>query len=390
MKFGIDRIGFYTSNYYVDLKVLAAVRNINFAKFYNDLGQKKMAIVPPNEDVVTLAANAAESILKKEDISNIEMVIFATETGIDHSKAAAAYIHKLFGLPKRCRVIELKQACYSATFGLQIAMTWLRQNPDKKILLLASDIARYEFGSIAESSQGCGAVAMLLTANPRLLEIESTAGFCTKETMDFWRPNYSDIALVDGRLSCDIYMRLAEEAWQQYARLTGRKFIDHDRFCYHCPVAKLVERTHKKLARKNGIKQLTSEEMDYQVGQSLIYNREIGNCYTASLYVGIISLLENVTADLSEKLIGLYSYGSGSIGEFFAARVVNNYQAGLLHGQHQEMLAMRQELSFEEYEEFYRFRLPVDGSALKIFAWQTGKFSLQGLNNHQRIYRKAE
>lgn len=390
MNFGIDAISFYTSNYYIDLKTLASARSIDYLKFYDDLGQKKMAIVPPNEDVVTLAANAAEPILKNEDIANIEMVLFATETGVDCSKAAATYIHKLFNLSKRCRVIELKQACYGATFGLQMGLAWLAQNPGKKVLLLAADIARYEFNTAAESSQGCGAVAMLLSANPRLLELESVAGFCTKETMDFWRPNYSDVAFVDGRLSCDAYMRFAEETWQQYTQLTGRKFIDHDRFCYHSPVAKLVERTHKKLARLNGMKNLTDEQMDYQIGQSLMYSREVGNCYTASLYLGIISLLENAVADLSGKLIGLYSYGSGSSGEFFAARIVNNYQAGLLRDQHQTMLATRQELSFAEYEKFYSFKLPIDGSCLKLSSWQTGKFRLQAVEQHQRIYEKAE
>jgi hydroxymethylglutaryl-CoA synthase len=390
MNFGIDAISFYTSSYYIDLKTLAAARGIDCAKFYEDIGQNKMAIAPPNEDIVTLAANATSQVLKNEDVSNIEMVLFATETGVDHSKAASTYIHKLFDLPKRCRVIELKQACYSATFGLQMALSWLRQNPEKKVLLLASDIARYEFKTAAEPSQGCGAVAILLSANPKLLEIESAAGFCTKETMDFWRPNYSEIAFVDGRLSCDTYMRFAQETWQQYAQLTGRTFNDHDRFCYHTPVAKLVERTHKKLARANGIKNLTEAEIDYQVGQSLIYSREVGNCYTASLYLSIISLLENATTDLSKKLIGLYSYGSGSSGEFFAARVVDNYKSKLSPEHHQKMLATRQEISVAEYEEFYRFTTPIDGSVMKLTEYKTGQFHLHSIDKHQRIYEKNQ
>jgi hydroxymethylglutaryl-CoA synthase len=185
-------------------------------------------------------------------------------------------------------------------------------------------------------------------------------------------------------------MRFAEETWQQYAELTGRKFTDHDRFCYHIPVPKLVERTHKKLAQTNGIKNLTAEQIEYQVGQSLIYSREVGNCYTASLYLGVLSLLENTKADLAGKLLGLYSYGSGSSGEFFAARVMNNYQNNLLSNHHQTMLATRQELSFTEYENFYRFKMPTDGSSLKLPTWKTGKFRLQAVEQHQRIYEKVE
>ena len=390
MNVGIDSISFYTTNYYLDLKSFATNRGQEISKFYDDLGQRKMSVAPPNEDIVTLAANAACHILNENDVADIEMVLFATETGTDLSKAAATYIHRLFNLPKRCRVIELKQACYSATFGLQMGLSWLRQNAGKKVLLLASDIARYEFNTPAESSQGCGAVAMLLSANPRLLTIGPEAGFCTREAMDFWRPNYLDCALVDGRLSCDVYMRFAEETWQQYSGLTGRKFFDHDRFCYHVPLAKLVEKTHRKLARINGIKDLTIDQLDYQIGKSLIYNREVGNCYTASLYLSIISLLENVSTDLAGKLIGLYSYGSGSVGEFFSARVVDGYQRRLIRGSHQTMLAARQELSFAEYEDFYRFKMPIDGSLFELHQWQTGKFRLKEIKQHQRVYEKVE
>lgn len=329
MNFGIDAYSFYTPSYYLDLRSFAAARGMDVAKFYDDLGQRKMAVAPPHEDVVTLAANAAYPLLQANDVADIAMVIFATETGTDLSKAAATYIHRWFNLPKRCRVVEMKQACYSATCGLQLGLAWLRQNVDRKILLIASDIAHYEFMTPAESSQGSGAVAMLLSANPRILEIGSAAGYCTREAMDFWRPNYSNCAFVDGRLSCDVYIRLAEETWRQYAELTGRKFADHDRFCYHVPLAKLVEKTHKKLARINGIREMTKEQFDYQIGQSLIYNREIGNCYTASLYLSIISLLENVATDLAGKVLGLYSYGSGSVGEFFSAQVVAGYKKWL-------------------------------------------------------------
>ncbi len=389
MNFGIDKISFYTPGYYLDLKTFALARGQEAAKFYDDLGQNKMSITPPNEDVVTLAANAVWPLLQNqgaEELAEIELILFATESGNDLSKAAATYIHKLFNLPKRCRAIELKQACYGATFGLQMGLSWLRHNSHKKVLLIAADIAHYEFNSTAESSQGSGAVAMLLSANPRLLVIGSEAGFCTREAMDFWRPNYSDYALVDGRLSCEVYIRLAEETWRQYAHITGRKFTDHDRFCYHVPLAKLVESAHKKLAKINGIKNLNVEQIAYQIGKSLIYNREVGNCYTASLYLSILSLLENENTDLANKLIGLYSYGSGSVGEFFAAKVVSGYQNWLQQKKHQDMLKLRQELTFAEYEEFYSFKIPTDGKALVLPAWRTGSFRIKEFLQHQRIY----
>ena len=64
--------------------------------------------------------------------NDIEMLLFATESGIDQSKAAGIYVHELLGLPARCRVVELKQACYSGTAALQLALPFLRENPRKK------------------------------------------------------------------------------------------------------------------------------------------------------------------------------------------------------------------------------------------------------------------
>ena len=62
------------------------------------LGQEKMAVPSPDEDPVTQAANAAWEILADyQDLSKIKTLYFATESGIDQSKSAGMYIHKLLG-----------------------------------------------------------------------------------------------------------------------------------------------------------------------------------------------------------------------------------------------------------------------------------------------------
>lgn len=389
MKVGIDALSFYSSNYFLDLADLAKERNIDIAKFYAGLGQRKMAVAPPNEDVVTLAAHAAEKLLQDIDRNSIETILFATESGIDFSKSAGIYLHHLLNLPMRCRVVELKQACYSATAGLQLGMALLQQNPTKKILLVASDIARYAMNSAGESSQGSGAMAMLLSANPRLLEILPEAGFATKDAMDFWRPNYCSVPFVDGRYSCDLYMHLCEETWKQYSELSQRNFSAHQHFCYHTPVPKLVEKTHRRLVLHNLPNGITAEEFDSQVGLALIYSREVGNCYTASLYLGILSLLENSSVDLSNRLLGLYSYGSGCSGEFFAARVVPNYQQTLPKEKLRHFLNLRQQLSYQEYENFGNFKLPTDTGNFSLPQYKTGNFSLAAIEQHKRIYTRV-
>ncbi|MUG33550.1 hydroxymethylglutaryl-CoA synthase, partial [Psychrobacter sanguinis] len=80
-----------------------------------------LSITPITEDIITLAASAADQILTDDDKEHIDMVILATETSVDQSKAASVYVHQLMGIQPFARSIEMKEACYSATAALDYA-----------------------------------------------------------------------------------------------------------------------------------------------------------------------------------------------------------------------------------------------------------------------------
>lgn len=383
-KVGIDTLGFYTSQYALDLSELAHARQIDPDKFSLGLGQHKMAVPPPGEDVVTMGANAAFRALRHVDRESIEMVLFATESGVDQSKAAGIYLHHLLNLPARCRVIELKQACYSATVALQLALSFLRQYPEKRVLLVASDVARYGLRTTGESSQGCGAVAMVLSTHPRILAFEPEYGVITEHVMDFWRPNYSDIAFVDGKYSSKLYLNMLEKSWKQYFEWSGRGLLDHAYICYHSPVPKLVEKAHQHLFKLNG-ETLTDEALK-RLNLTLDYGRKIGNSYTASLYVGLTALLDLASENLSGQRIGFYSYGSGCVAEFFSGVVQPTYQTQLDTEYHTFLLNNRTSLSYGEYETFYSYPYTEDGQHQAIPKHKTGQFRLAAIDNHKRVY----
>ena len=104
--------------------------------------------------MVTLAASAAYPLMQDGELDDVELLLFATETGIDQSKAAGIYVHGLLEMSPRCRTVELKQACYSGTLGIQMAIGFVARNPTKKALVITSDVARYELGSPGEATQG--------------------------------------------------------------------------------------------------------------------------------------------------------------------------------------------------------------------------------------------
>ena len=190
MKVGIDAIAYHGPEHYIDLSDLAIARGVDPAKYIYGLGQKRMAIATPCEDTVTLAINAGLKAIKNFNVdpSEIGTLVVGTETGIDHSKPVAVYVHEALGLRTSCRTYETKHACFGAMAGLTSACDWItsKRAQGSKALVIAADIARYPLGDPGEPTQGAGAVAMIVSESPRLFSFHPVVtGDFTKQVMDF-------------------------------------------------------------------------------------------------------------------------------------------------------------------------------------------------------------
>lgn len=98
MRIGIDALSFYTSCYTLDFQEFAKGTNQDVAKFHEGLAQLKMGLSPPDEDAITLGANAASQLLDRIPTEGIDTLIYATETGVDYSKARG-HLHPSFAEP---------------------------------------------------------------------------------------------------------------------------------------------------------------------------------------------------------------------------------------------------------------------------------------------------
>ncbi len=385
MKIGIDKIGFHVPHFYVDMNELAVARNEEPAKYTIGLGQDEMAVAPITQDPVTLAANAAYKILSEEDIEAIDFVMFSTETGVDHSKAAGVFVHNLLGLKQNVRTIEMKHACYGATAAIQLAKGHIALNPDSKVLILAADIARYGLNTPGEVTQGAGAVALLLSANPRILALEDHSSYKTDDIMDFWRPIYSDIAYVDGKYSNEQYIAFFDHVWKDFQDRTNLGLSDFEALCFHLPYTKMGRKALEAVYPDGMGDDEERILNNYQT--STKYSRRVGNIYTASLYLGLTSLLEHKTDLPAGARIGMYSYGSGAVGEFFSGILQPNYRDHLQTEVHEQMFADRQQLSVPEYEEVFEKTLPVDGSTIELdIDEDPAPICLAGVTEHKRQY----
>ncbi|MEM1378946.1 MAG: hydroxymethylglutaryl-CoA synthase, partial [Pseudomonadota bacterium] len=369
---------------YLPLDVLAETQGVDPVKFSRGIGQERISVPGHDEDIVTMAAEAARPIIEYCGTEGIDTLMFATETGIDQSKAAGIYVHRLLDLPPRCRNVELKQACYSATAALQMACGHVARKPDRKVLILAADVSRYDLESAAEATQGAGAVAMLVSNNAKILEMDVASGCFTEDIMDFWRPNYSKTPFVDGKYSTLRYLNALTEAWQDYRDNGGREFNEFVQMCYHIPFSRMGEKAHKHLSN------FTKSQMNAELCQpGMVYNRQVGNCYTASLYLSLISALENAPINLENKPIGLFSYGSGAVAEFFSGIVQPGFRDHLYTSRHRELLENRKALTYDEYINLWHAPDPHDGGEFVIEQAARGQYRLSRIHEHKRYYEVA-
>lgn len=384
MNIGIDKIGFFTPHLYLDMKDLAQARNEDPNKYLIGIGQSKMAVIPPTQDVISMAANAADQILTAEDKEKIDMILFATESGVDNSKSGAVYLQRLLGFKNQVRVVEMKQACYAATAAIHFAHGHIAMNPDSKVLVIGADNARYGLKTKGEVTQGGGAAAMLISRNPRILSIQDDATFWAEDVMDFWRPLGHDEALVDGKYSTNVYLDFFKHVFDEYQAKTGFDISKFDALCFHLPYTKEGYKALKFAIE--GADPTVAANLTREFENVRKYSNQIGNLYTGSLYLGFLSLLENANDLKAGMRIGLYSYGSGAQGEFYSGLLRPGFEKQIKHQAFQSVLDARQRLTVEEYEKVYNSRIKDEKTRMLDIESDPAKYVFAGVKDYQRQY----
>jgi hydroxymethylglutaryl-CoA synthase len=393
---GIDAIALAVPEGYLDLTDLAAARGVPAGKYVDGLGVSRMSVARHHEDPVALAATASRRLFATAGIepSTIGLCVVGTETAVDHSKPVAAYLHRLLGLPQECRVFEAKHACFGGTAGLLAALDWIAAGSarGRKALIVCTDIARYGLATPGEPTQGAGAVALVVSENPRLLALEvGVTGSYAQDVNDFWRPLYSKEAVVDGHHSVQCYLDALSGAYRSWKKESEAAGVTDApvRRCYHVPYGKMAKKAHRQVMQLEG-KSEAEADASYaaEVATSLQLPSQVGNIYTGSLYLALASLLEAEAAELEGQRIGLFSYGSGCCAEYFAGRVQPGAGAFADALQLAAPVKDRRRYTFAEYEQI-RLRdeegdkRPVNGDAHDV---PKGSIAFVGIDADRRVY----
>jgi hydroxymethylglutaryl-CoA synthase len=76
-------------------------------------------------------------------------------------------------LSRHCEVPEFKHACLGGVYALKAAQRYVAYDGNGKVaIVVCGDVAEYQRGSTGEQTQGAGAVAMLVTNEAKLFELD--------------------------------------------------------------------------------------------------------------------------------------------------------------------------------------------------------------------------
>lgn len=416
IKVGISAIQVNFPKLYLPIEVLAEHRSIEPLKLIKGLGLQRMSFPDVHQDTVCFAANALFQLLEKEQLSpsEIDRIYVGTESAVDSSKPIATFLLPLLEekwgahCTQRCDVVDFTFACIGAVDALQTCLDYVRLRPAKKCIVIAADIAKYDLGSGGEYTQGSGAVAMLIEANPTMLSFDLTTGVSTEGVFDFFKPRrtilkkeitqsfkneswhgvleseisiYKEQPVFDGHYSNECYIQRIKSAYFHFKEQTQAEkpcYESWDLIAMHLPYCFQGRRTFHHIFAEENTELLAQQEGNdatekvkslakSQAYQTLVTNKlypaeiassKIGNIYTGSIFLGLASALYAKKDQLFENAkVGFIAYGSGSKSKVFEAHLEKDWSSQISKTHLFETLENAHAIDFSTYEALHKKEL---------------------------------
>lgn len=180
---GVSALSIYVPRLRVSLRSWCDWTGNPWDKVQSVVG-RSFRVMNSHENVYTMAANAVLRLIRQNDIdpAQIGWLGLGTESSTDNAVGTlivrgmvdqALEQLGLGRLPRQLEVPEFKQACLGGIYALKGALRYvLTDGSQRGAIVVSADVAEYERGSSGEQTQGAGAVAALVEATPRLLEVD--------------------------------------------------------------------------------------------------------------------------------------------------------------------------------------------------------------------------
>lgn len=417
MKIGIEAISFDVAKIHLPIQTLAKARSIEPEKLEKGLGLIRMTLPDVHQDAVVFGANALTNLILDNNINldEISRIYVGTESSIDNSKPIASFLLSLmeqkFGenTLASCDAVDFTFACIGGVDALHNCLDFVRLSPSKKAIVVTTDIAKYDLNSTGEYTQGAGALAMLISNNPRIIAFENLWAINTKGLFDFFKPHRtilkSDITgnnnndpwfdnleaeiaihkeqpVFDGQYSNQCYIDRTRNAYFSLKNLKKTSeplYNSWNSIIMHLPYAfqarrMLTEIYHLDSGEKtivgdeaaaelqNLLKEISKSDSYKSFVASKVQPAElasslIGNLYTGSIFMALLSTLAHSfisDAKIANSTFGFLAYGSGSKSKVFEGNIQSDWKIALSNVKLFETLGRSFEIDFETYERLHK------------------------------------
>jgi hydroxymethylglutaryl-CoA synthase len=180
---GVSGLSVYVPRLRVSLESWCEWTDNPWDKVQNVVG-RSFRVVGRHENVYTMAANAVLRLIRQNDIDprNVHYLGLGTESSTDNAVGAVivrGMVDRALDqlgmprLPRQLEVPEFKHACLGGIYALKGALRYVSHDGrGRQAIVVSSDVAEYERGSTGEQTQGAGAVAALVEAQPKLFGVD--------------------------------------------------------------------------------------------------------------------------------------------------------------------------------------------------------------------------
>ncbi|MCK4381834.1 MAG: hydroxymethylglutaryl-CoA synthase family protein, partial [Candidatus Lokiarchaeota archaeon] len=220
---GIDSIGFHAPKYYIKLDDLAHQRKVDPGKYRKGLMVHEMRVPDVNEDIISLGLKAGYQALVKGGINpkSIDALFVGTETITYAVKSVSNIFAELLEISPNSITQDTYNACAGGTLALLNAIALVEKDIIKKALVISADISSYHLGSPSEATQGSGAVALVISKNPRVASFSEKFGKISGNVDDFFRAAYEKEAKAFGHYSVKTYLNFQLKAYDDLVKHIG-------------------------------------------------------------------------------------------------------------------------------------------------------------------------